>query len=447
MKKLLILAYDFPPYVSVGGLRPWSWYKYLHRFGIYPVVITRQWSNQYGNHLDYIAPGTSDKDEIEQTPEGVIIRSPYKPNLANRILLKYGQGRFAIVRQLVTAWYEVAQYFFSVGPKSGIYRTARNYLKNNKVDAIIASGDPFILFRYAHLLSREFGIPYIADYRDAWCQVKKSGMHGLLYYFFPMFERRFVSNAAAVTTVSEYIKSLIGTNLKGKKFHIIPNGYDPEIASKVSEIRQNDKVLTIAMAGTIYPWHSWRSFLDIVEQFVSQNSGVQISLKFYGINIADEVQSYIDTKCMAIKGMVTILPRMSNSRLLAEMAAANVLLLFNYYSMMGTKIYDYLALRRRILLCYSNDPKEQKLKEKFYPMDEVEGQSRHLQQDLIEATNSGVVARDELHLMEILKSWHDEFKQKGHLECLSHGVEQFSRIRQVEKLAEVVGGLGIGDSF
>ena len=209
MKKLLILAYDFPPYVSVGGLRPWSWYKYLHRFGIYPVVITRQWSNQYGNHLDYIAPGTSDKDEIEQTPEGVIIRSPYKPNLANRILLKYGQGRFAIVRQLVTAWYEVAQYFFSVGPKSGIYRTARNYLKNNKVDAIIASGDPFILFRYAHLLSREFGIPYIADYRDAWCQVKKSGMHGLLYYLFPMLERRFVSNAAAVTTVSEYIKSLI----------------------------------------------------------------------------------------------------------------------------------------------------------------------------------------------------------------------------------------------
>ncbi|MDA3780596.1 MAG: hypothetical protein PF487_10325 [Bacteroidales bacterium] len=29
MKKVLILAYDFPPYVSVGGLRPYSWYKYI----------------------------------------------------------------------------------------------------------------------------------------------------------------------------------------------------------------------------------------------------------------------------------------------------------------------------------------------------------------------------------------------------------------------------------
>ena len=29
MKKVIILAYDFPPYVSVGGLRPSSWYNYL----------------------------------------------------------------------------------------------------------------------------------------------------------------------------------------------------------------------------------------------------------------------------------------------------------------------------------------------------------------------------------------------------------------------------------
>ncbi len=34
MKRLLILAYDFPPYVSVGGLRPYAWYKYLKEFGV-----------------------------------------------------------------------------------------------------------------------------------------------------------------------------------------------------------------------------------------------------------------------------------------------------------------------------------------------------------------------------------------------------------------------------
>ena len=55
MKKVLILAYDFPPYVSVGGLRPHAWYKYLKEFGVEPIVVTRQWENVHGNHLDYIS--------------------------------------------------------------------------------------------------------------------------------------------------------------------------------------------------------------------------------------------------------------------------------------------------------------------------------------------------------------------------------------------------------
>lgn len=54
MKKVLILAYDFPPYVSVGGMRPYNWYRYLKEFDVEPVVITRQWENKHGNQLDYI---------------------------------------------------------------------------------------------------------------------------------------------------------------------------------------------------------------------------------------------------------------------------------------------------------------------------------------------------------------------------------------------------------
>ena len=52
MKKVLILAYDFPPYVSVGGMRPYNWYRYLKEFDVEPVVITRQWENKHGNQLD-----------------------------------------------------------------------------------------------------------------------------------------------------------------------------------------------------------------------------------------------------------------------------------------------------------------------------------------------------------------------------------------------------------
>ncbi len=92
MKKLLILAYDFPPYVSVGGLRSHSWYKYLNKFNVYPIVITRQWGNKFGNHLDYISAGYSDSIDEVITKDRTVIKTPFEPNMANRILLKYGEN-------------------------------------------------------------------------------------------------------------------------------------------------------------------------------------------------------------------------------------------------------------------------------------------------------------------------------------------------------------------
>src|SRR5687768_6778857 len=90
VKKVLILAYAFPPYVSAGSLRPHSWYKYLHESGIYPIVVTRQWDNRYRNHLDYVAPGQVPHAVVEESDRGTVIRTPYAPNLSNRLLLKYG---------------------------------------------------------------------------------------------------------------------------------------------------------------------------------------------------------------------------------------------------------------------------------------------------------------------------------------------------------------------
>lgn len=75
MKKVLILAYDFPPYVSVGGLRPYNWYKYMKEFDLEAIVIPRQWSNDF--ELDYIAPGKEKKTILDSSENGVIFKTPY----------------------------------------------------------------------------------------------------------------------------------------------------------------------------------------------------------------------------------------------------------------------------------------------------------------------------------------------------------------------------------
>ena len=433
MKKLLILAYDFPPYVSVGGLRPYAWYRYLKEYGVEPVVVTRQWGNKYGNELDYIAPGESNETIVETTEYGTIIRTPYKPNLANRIMLKYGRNKFAMIRKMVTAWYEFMQFLFFVGPKSGLYRGAKEYLKHNKVDAIIATGEPFVLFKYASALSKKYGIPWVADYRDPWTQNKgRSRIRSVRF-----FERKFSQNMSAVTTVSDFLKKKISENISVPTYYIIPNGYNPETIKQVEDVRPDMGALRIALAGSIYDWHPYKSVISTFLEFV-QNSDCapKIELNFFGINRHKEIEQFALGN--SVENNIHVYPRMDNASLLQNLSRHNVMLLFNDYSIMGTKIYDYLGLKRLILFCYSNDAEALALKDKYYPVGEVEGVSTHLQEDLINETHSGIVVKDKNHLAIVLSDLYSEFAQTGSIACHSINTSKYSRREGARQLAEIL---------
>ncbi len=437
MKKILILAYDFPPYVSVGGLRPFNWFKYLSEFGVAPVVITRQWKNTHGNELDYVAAGKSDRDEFEYLGQCTIIRTPYKPNLSNRLLLKYGTSRFSLLRKFVSAFYEVMQFVLPLGPKINIYKGAQRYLKENKVDLIIATGDPFVLFHYANKLSNEFNTPWIADYRDPWSQDIPLQNKPLLRWWSQLNEERLLKKVSTVLTVSDFVSQKIAANYSNT-IHIIPNGYDPELIETASLISQQSNVLSIAYAGTIYNWHPIELFLKTFNQWVEQNLNYPVQLNFYGINNQQEVERMINSKFPLLNEAVFFHKRMSNEDLLNKMAKDNVLLLFNYYSFMGTKIYDYLGLRRFILFCFTNDQDALALKDKYYHIDESDSPNLSLQADLIQQTKSGMLIEDSSKLNVALTQIAEEFYSQGKVNCMSINVGQFSRRERTSQLAEIV---------
>lgn len=436
MKKLLILAYDFPPYVSVGGLRPYAWYRYLKEYGVEPIVVTRQWGNRYGNELDYIAPGESNETIVETTEYGTIIRTPYKPNLANRIMLKYGRTKFSLIRKMVTAWYEFWQFLFFVGPKSELYRGAKEYLKHNKVDAIIATGEPFVLFKYASVLSNKFNIPWVADYRDPWVQNRNRSHY--LRRWTVLNEKKFLANAKCVTTVDEFFRKQIESNVHSQ-FYIIPNGYNPDAINAVSDIEQGHDIMKIAFVGTIYEWHPIESVLDCFSRFACSHPNFE--LNFYGVNNGELLKTLVFEKYQNLVEKVNVIPRIENSMLMKELAKHNIMLLFNYYSFTGTKIYDYLGLKRLILFCYSNDTGALVLKDKYYPVGEVEGVSAHLQEDLINETHSGIIVKDKNYLAKVLADLYDEFCRTGSIECNSINISKYSRREGTRRLAEIIQNL------
>lgn len=431
MKKVLILAYDFPPYVSVGGLRPYSWYKYFHEFGLYPVVVTRQWGNKYGNHLDYVAAGESNECVVEETAQGTIIRTPYKPNLSNRLLLKYGENRFKIVRKIITAFYEFAQWVIIIGPKAGLYKGAEEYLNKNKVDCIIATGSPFVLFKYASRLSVISGVPWVADYRDPWSESISHGNSVVGKMLSSFFEKKIIRNASLIITVSDFVKSKIEKVITSKIIRIIPNGYDKDNIEKASMVNQNAEILSIGFAGSVYPWHPIKSILAVFNSLIQ--NGFLFQVNFYGVNIEGDIKRWISEDFDCLNEYVSVIPRLPNQEVLSRMSKDNVLLLLNYYSYMGTKIYDYIGLKRKILFCYKDDVEANKLRDLYYNIESVEGLSESLQEDLIRETNSGIVVNDSIDLYNVVIDLIKEHSIKRKVDCDSVSIERFSR----KKLANI----------
>ncbi len=443
MKKVLILAYDFPPYVSVGGLRPHSWYKYFHEFGIYPIVVTRQWNNKFGSQLDYISSSESAVTITEITESGTIIKTPYLSNFSNKLMLKYGSSKYKFFRKIISIYYEITQFLFHTGPKANLYYAAKEYLSKNKVDLILATGDPFVLFKYASELSKKFNTPWMADYRDTWSQNLSSQNNFLLNKWNNYNESKYVTTANSIVTVSEFLKIKISELIKNKNFTILPNGYDPEAIDKLNGINQKSEILNIAFVGSLYDYHPFKNFLSEVANFIQNNKNARLKINFYGINLygstfGTDLYEFISKEFPVLTDYIEIHKKTPYEKLLIELAEQNIMLLFNAYSYIGTKIFDYIGIKRKILLCYSNDAEALELKRKYFDIVESDEASNHLQEDLINETNSGHVIRDAKHLGTTLIQLYDEFCRTGQIECKTINSENYSRKHQVKQLAEII---------
>jgi hypothetical protein len=209
----------------------------------------------------------------------------------------------------------------------------------------------------------------------------------------------------------------------------------------VKHIDQSSEILQIAFVGTIYEWHPIRSFLHTLCRYVVQFPDAKIKLNFYGINNSSEIALLISNDYPLLKNYVSITSKLANNLLLEALAKNNVMLLFNYYAYTGTKIYDYIGIRRKIIMCFSNDEEAKVLKRKYYNIESNSDADECLQERIILDSQSGVVLENTDSLFDELVNLQTEFEINRKIECNSINVENYSRKIQVKKLAEIIKSL------
>jgi len=370
-KKILILSYFFPPSNFAGSYRVASFAKYLHKYGYYPIVVTRQAPENAGNFREMAKD--CGKDTIHQKHEGYeVYYLPYKGNLRDRIYAKYGDEKFVFARKILS-FFELIFQGITVRaiPYNNIYFFAKSYLKKNTdIELLLCSGKPYQLFSFAHLLNKKLGVKWVADYRDEWNSWMRfnhlniSLKQKFLYRFESMLEKKWTKSAALITTVTEHWAKNLNTFLK-KPAHIVLNGYDFDVQISIDENSEKDERhadLTIVHTGSLYSYQPVELFVSIVCKHIRK--GYNIQCYFVGVTNEPENEWRIRNTAKELSEYFIITDRIPQKELLSLMTKADAFLMVGYQELhgwMSSKILEYLPWHKPILLCPSGNEELEQL--------------------------------------------------------------------------------------
>jgi glycosyltransferase involved in cell wall biosynthesis len=234
MKRVLFLAYHFPPVGGAGVQRNAKFARYLPEFGYDSIVVTGPAAG-----LDRWAPIDATM-EGEVPPGTEIRRIPGEPPPSSRWHAR-AERWLGIRSPWVDWWNENA-------PK--IARDATD------VDVIYASLVPYAAAEAATLLARELGKPWVADLQDPWALdemwVAPTALHRRRDV---RRMRRLLGDAdAIVMNTSESRNRLLETfpELRHKVVVSIPNGFDAADFSGRAPPERRDGKFRIVHTGYLH---------------------------------------------------------------------------------------------------------------------------------------------------------------------------------------------------
>lgn len=167
-RRVLFVAYLFPPCGGVGVQRVTKWVKYLPSFG---------WDCSVLTVANPSAPHTDDTFGHDIPTDTIISRArTLEPSYAVKNLVSASEGRGGkraavktwIKRQLRGVANAVLQPDVQVLWHPAAKTAGMNLLRELPHDVIVATGPPFSSLLLGAELSRRSGVPLVLDYRDEW---------------------------------------------------------------------------------------------------------------------------------------------------------------------------------------------------------------------------------------------------------------------------------------
>ncbi|NFR87445.1 glycosyltransferase family 4 protein [Clostridium botulinum] len=436
MKKVLIIAYYFPPLGWSGVQRTLKFVKYLINFGWKPIIVT----------VGKTKFSVLDETLVKDIPKGIDIIKiddiKFKDitDDIKKELKSYVKSSFDIIsnddlkreyeNEIEKKFSELRDLLLFPDGNSiwanNVIKEISNKINLNEIDVIYSTSAPYSAHLIGNYIKDEYNIPWVADFRDEW----NNNPYGISQKVNPIrkkielsMEKEILHKCNRIVTIStitkdNYIKNF---NLDEKKIEIITNGYDESDFEDVYNKKINEK-FTIIHNGSFYSFINPYSFIKAINNLIEEKliSISEIEVYFVG-KIENEIINKI--KKLDINNLVTLVEYMPHIDSLKFANTADLLLLIigkgeQLKSVYTGKIFEYLRLKKTIL---SLSPKNS-LVEKL----------------LIETKTGKNVEYDDIEEMKkIIFMTFEEWKKNKHLSINPENIKKYSRENLTKRLAEI----------
>ena len=341
MKKILMIAYHFPPLAGSSGIqRTLRFVQHLPLLGWQPLVLS-------AHPLAYEKTG---EDLLQDVPAGTVVRRALALDTARHLQLG---GRYFEWMARPDRW---------ISWKFAAIRTGLQLIEAYKPDVIWSTYPIATAHVIASRLHRKTGIPWVADFRDP-----------MAHDGFPSDQRTWQSYLAIeADAIAQAHTSIFTTPGAARMYQqrypgaagrmvVLENGYDEESFLTAESTRSpvaktpTDKVqpLVLLHSGIMYPLER-----DPTQLFVAlgrlKHAGLlvagELCIRFRAAVHEDLLKALAQT--CDVQDMIELLPAITYLDALAEMMAVDALLVMqasNCNAQIPAKIYEYLRAGKPIL--------------------------------------------------------------------------------------------------
>ncbi|SPF43960.1 conserved hypothetical protein [Candidatus Desulfosporosinus infrequens] len=379
MKKVLMIAYFFPPLGGSGVQRTLKYVKYLPSYGILPIVSTVKSGHNFAydqsllkeipdtvqvhrsssletlwlrSLIEKFAHLRKPQDVPESNSENVT-ESNSKNVTENKSAESLNIDQRKSIKQRLFEF--IDNYLFI--PDSKIRWLPFGFLKSwqiarhEHVDYLFSTSYPYTTHLIALLVHKFYRKPWIADFRDPWVGNKAMQKQiPLRIKLDAWLERKIVQNVDHLVNVTPSLTEMYKKRYpeQAQKMITITNGFDPDDFTEVSPVAQ--KKFTLIHTGIIAEAYDMETFVEGVASFLQRQPEAQGNFQALFIGyVPPKYQELLKNK---LPGNVTILPYMSHKEVLNYQAGADLLFLTFDQSVdiaYSGKIFDYIGVGKPIL--------------------------------------------------------------------------------------------------